>query len=91
MLPSTYIIYRPDGCEVWSPDCALKLETLDDVGEQVVSRHDGEGQRKLRSRGGGGGEGKRVIFDARPYVKVREGLLGWRCRSIESSEQVERT
>lgn len=38
---------------------------------KMVSRHDGEGQRKLRSRGGGGsGEGKRVIFDARPYVKV---------------------
>lgn len=37
---------------------------------QVVSRHDGEGQRKLRSRGGGEGKGKRVIFDARPYVKV---------------------
>ncbi|CAM9170829.1 unnamed protein product, partial [Hapterophycus canaliculatus] len=40
--------------------------------QEVVSRHDGEGQRKLRSRGGGGGggEGKRVLFDARPYVKV---------------------
>eukprot|EP00903_Cladosiphon_okamuranus_P010703 g10115.t2 len=42
---------------------------------EVVSRHDGEGQRKLRSRGGGGGgEGKRVVFDARPYVKLLESI-----------------
>eukprot|EP00752_Nemacystus_decipiens_P010692 g9523.t1 len=43
--------------------------------QEVVSRHDGEGQRKLRSRGGGGGgEGKRVVFDARPYVKLLESI-----------------
>ncbi|CAM9551431.1 unnamed protein product, partial [Sphacelaria rigidula] len=38
----------------------------------VVSRHDGEGQRKLRSRGGR--EGKRQIFDARPYVKLLQTI-----------------
>ncbi|CBN79814.1 conserved unknown protein [Ectocarpus siliculosus] len=42
--------------------------------QEVVSKHDGEGQRKLRSRGGGGGEGKRVMFDARPYVKLLESI-----------------
>ncbi|CAM9751017.1 unnamed protein product, partial [Laminaria digitata] len=41
--------------------------------QEVVSRHDGEGQRKLRSRVGGG-EGKRTIFDARPYVKLLQSI-----------------